>query len=58
MLSTDKAAYPINAMGMTKALAEKIAFAEAFNDSQSDTVINVTLRKCDGFKGFGNPFIC
>ena len=42
VLSTDKAAYPINAMGMTKALAEKIAFAEAFNDSQSDTVINVT----------------
>jgi UDP-N-acetylglucosamine 4,6-dehydratase len=42
VLSTDKAAYPINAMGMTKALAEKIAFAEAFNDSQSDTIINVT----------------
>ena len=42
ILSTDKAAYPINAMGMTKALAEKIAFAEAFNNTQSDTVINVT----------------
>lgn len=29
VLSTDKAAYPINAMGMSKALAEKIAVAKA-----------------------------
>lgn len=29
VLSTDKAAYPINAMGMTKALSEKIAVAKA-----------------------------
>jgi len=28
-LSTDKAAYPINAMGMTKALMEKVAIAQA-----------------------------
>ena len=29
VLSTDKAAYPINAMGMTKALMEKLAIAKA-----------------------------
>ena len=29
VLSTDKAAYPINAMGMSKALAEKVAVAKA-----------------------------
>lgn len=42
LLSTDKAAYPINAMGMSKALAEKIALAESFNDEMSDTKINIT----------------
>ena len=42
LLSTDKAAYPINAMGMTKALAEKIALSEAFNDQMSETKINIT----------------
>ncbi len=29
LLSTDKAVYPINAMGMTKAMAEKLLFAKA-----------------------------
>lgn len=28
-MSTDKAAYPINAMGMTKALMEKLAISKA-----------------------------
>jgi UDP-N-acetylglucosamine 4,6-dehydratase/5-epimerase len=32
-LSTDKAVYPVNAMGMTKALMEKIAHAAAREDS-------------------------
>lgn len=41
-LSTDKAAYPINAMGMTKALMEKVAIAEARNLGNKDTVICVT----------------
>jgi UDP-glucose 4-epimerase len=39
-LSTDKAAYPINAMGITKALMEKIAIASSRNTS--DTVICIT----------------
>ncbi len=36
-LSTDKAAYPINAMGISKALMEKVAIA-ASRDSKSTTV--------------------
>jgi len=39
-LSTDKAAYPINAMGMTKALMEKVAQAAARTKSCGDTVIS------------------
>ena len=41
-LSTDKAAYPINAMGMTKALMEKVAIAQARSLSTEDTTICVT----------------
>lgn len=39
-LSTDKAAYPINAMGISKAMMEKVAVAEARN--LSDTVVCLT----------------
>ena len=38
-LSTDKAAYPINAMGMTKALLEKVAQAVARTQTCNDTVV-------------------
>lgn len=41
-LSTDKAVYPINAMGMSKALMEKTAVAMARNNLDSDTVISIT----------------
>ncbi len=41
-LSTDKAVYPINAMGMSKALMEKTAQAFARDYSDSDTTIAVT----------------
>lgn len=40
-LSTDKAVYPINAMGMTKALMEKTAQAFARNHPGSSTVVSV-----------------
>ena len=40
MLSTDKAVNPINAMGMTKALMEKVAVAKAKN--ATDTTIAIT----------------
>ena len=39
-LSTDKAAYPINAMGISKAMMEKVAIAEARN--LSDTTVCLT----------------
>lgn len=39
-LSTDKAAYPINAMGISKAMMEKVAVAEARN--LTDTVVCLT----------------
>lgn len=39
VLSTDKAAYPINAMGMSKALMEKVMVARSRNLERSDTVI-------------------
>jgi len=40
-LSTDKAVYPINAMGMTKALMEKTAQAFARNNPGSRTTVSV-----------------
>ncbi|WP_447952002.1 polysaccharide biosynthesis protein [Chryseobacterium koreense] len=39
-LSTDKAAYPINAMGISKAMMEKVAVAESRN--LTDTVVCLT----------------
>jgi len=39
VLSTDKAAYPINAMGMSKALMEKVAVAKGRNLKEGQTVI-------------------
>ena len=39
VLSTDKAAYPINAMGMSKALMEKVAIAKGRNLKEGQTVI-------------------
>jgi UDP-N-acetylglucosamine 4,6-dehydratase/5-epimerase len=41
-LSTDKAAYPINAMGISKALMEKVAIASSRNVDESKTTICVT----------------
>ncbi len=40
VLSTDKAVYPINAMGISKAMMEKVAVAKSRSSTQ--TVINVT----------------
>lgn len=41
-LSTDKAAYPINAMGITKALMEKVAHARAMEAGSNGTTICCT----------------
>ncbi len=42
MLSTDKAVYPINAMGLSKALMEKLMVAKARTQRAGDTVICCT----------------
>lgn len=42
VLSTDKAVYPINAMGISKALMEKVACAKARQLGQGETTICVT----------------
>ncbi|MGA8047496.1 MAG: polysaccharide biosynthesis protein, partial [Dermatophilaceae bacterium] len=41
-LSTDKAVYPVNAMGMSKALMEKTAQAFARNNPDSTTTVSIT----------------
>lgn len=42
MLSTDKAVYPINAMGISKAMAEKVMIAKARMQLPGDTVFCAT----------------
>jgi UDP-glucose 4-epimerase len=42
VLSTDKAVYPINAMGMSKAMMEKIMIAKARICSKNDTIFCAT----------------
>lgn len=41
-LSTDKAAYPINAMGISKAMMEKVSIAASRNVPENDTTICLT----------------
>jgi UDP-glucose 4-epimerase len=41
-LSTDKAVYPINAMGISKAMMEKLVFASARNNPTASTKLSVT----------------
>lgn len=41
-LSTDKAAYPINAMGTSKAMMEKVIIAKSRNVDPEDTLISCT----------------
>ena len=42
VLSTDKAVYPINAMGVSKAMMEKVAVAKSRNLTENDTMIAIT----------------
>jgi UDP-N-acetylglucosamine 4,6-dehydratase len=42
MLSTDKAVYPINAMGMSKALMEKVMIAKARMQNETETLFCAT----------------
>jgi len=42
LLSTDKAVYPINAMGLSKALMEKLMIAKSIQLNETDTVMCAT----------------
>ena len=42
VLSTDKAVYPINAMGVSKAMMEKVAVAKSRNLTENETIICCT----------------
>ena len=42
LLSTDKAVYPINAMGMSKALAEKVLIAKSRSLAEEETILCAT----------------
>ncbi|PHQ90951.1 MAG: UDP-glucose 4-epimerase [Sulfurimonas sp.] len=42
VLSTDKAVYPINAMGISKAMMERVAVAKARNLNDNETIITCT----------------
>lgn len=42
VLSTDKAVYPINAMGMSKAMAEKLVIAQARGQQPGETIFCAT----------------
>ena len=42
VLSTDKAVYPINAMGITKAMAEKLMIAKSRTQGDTETVLCAT----------------
>lgn len=42
VLSTDKAVYPINAMGISKAMAEKLMISKARSQNASDTLLCAT----------------
>ena len=53
VLSTDKAAYPINAMGMSKALMEKVAIAKGreLGDSSATTICCTRYGNVMGSRG-------
>jgi UDP-N-acetylglucosamine 4,6-dehydratase len=56
-LSTDKAVYPINAMGISKAMMEKVMWpSRAIVDSDGD--LRYPLRQCDGLARLGDPAVC
>ena len=42
LLSTDKAVYPINSMGLSKALAERVLISRSRNLSKNDTTLCIT----------------
>lgn len=57
-LSTDKAVYPINAMGISKAMMEKVMVAASRNLEGTHRDLRHTLWQRDGFAGIGDSTLC
>ena len=55
-LSTDKAAYPINAMGISKAMMEKVAVAESRNLKRY-CCVSYKIWKRNGIQRFCNSIV-
>ena len=59
LLSTDKAVYPINAMGISKAIAEKILISKSKElKKKRNNNMYYALWKCNEFKGISYTSIC
>lgn len=56
VLSTDKAVYPINAMGMSKALMEKVLVAKSRNLDKRATLWNPVWQR-HGYSGLGDSTV-
>ena len=57
-LSTDKAVYPINAMGISKAMMEKVMVAKSSGPRvDADGHLRNTLRQRHGVARFGDPAV-
>ena len=58
VLSTDKAVYPINAMGISKAMMEKVMVAQSrLCDPATNGARRDAIRKCDGFARIGHSAV-
>ena len=58
VLSTDKAAYPVNAMGMSKGLMEKVTIARSRVAADKGMhALRHPLRQRDGLAGLGHPAV-
>lgn len=57
VLSTDKAAYPVNAMGMSKALMEKVAIAKA-REQDKTIICRTRYGNVMGSRGSVIPLFC
>ena len=57
VLSTDKAVYPINAMGISKAMMEKLAVAKSRVDGPGHRDLRHALRQRHGQPRIGDPAI-
>ena len=59
VLSTDKAVYPINAMGMSKALSEKVMVAKSqVIEWNWYCILRYKIWKCHGLTRFSDTAVC